>query len=51
MLHAVGTVTEPTVTLLIGCIQNMQIIHSQNQRQAEKAGVMATRKWRLHAFW
>jgi hypothetical protein len=44
MLHAVGTVTELTATLLIGCIQNMQIIHSQNQRQAEKAGVMATRR-------
>jgi hypothetical protein len=44
VLHAVGTVTEPIVLILIGGIQDMQNIHSQNQRQAEKAGVMATRR-------
>jgi hypothetical protein len=43
MLHAVGTVTEPTATLLIGCIQNMQIIHSQNQRQAPFDGLTPLR--------
>jgi hypothetical protein len=32
-------------------IRSMQSIHSLNQRQAEEAGVMATRRWRLHAFW
>jgi hypothetical protein len=50
-LHAVGTVMEPTVTLLIGGIRSMQNIHSRNQRQAVEAGAMATRRWRLHAFW
>jgi hypothetical protein len=44
MLHVIGTVTKLTVILLIGCIQNMQIIHSQNQRQAIEVGVMATRR-------
>jgi hypothetical protein len=29
----------------------MQNIHSQNQRQVVEAGVMATRRWKLHAFW
>jgi hypothetical protein len=29
----------------------MQNIHSLNQRQAVEAGVMATRRWKLHAFW
>jgi hypothetical protein len=50
-LHAIGTVTEPIVTLLIDGIRSMQNIHSLNQRQAVEAGVMATRRWRLHAFW
>jgi hypothetical protein len=43
-LHAIGTVTEPIVTILIDGIRSMQNIHSLNQRQAEKAGVMATRR-------
>jgi hypothetical protein len=43
-LHAVGTVTEPTVTLLFDGIRSMQNIHSLNQRQAVEAGVMATRR-------
>ena len=50
-LHAIRTVTEPTVTLLFDGIRSMQNIHSLNQRQAVEAGVMATRRWRLHAFW
>jgi hypothetical protein len=50
-LHAIGTVTELIITLLIEGIRNMQNIHSLNQRQAIEAGVMATRRWRLHAFW
>jgi hypothetical protein len=29
----------------------MQNIHSLNQRQAVEIGVMATRRWKLHAFW
>jgi hypothetical protein len=51
VLQAVGTVMEPIVTLLIGGIRSMQNIHSRNQRQAAEASVMATRRWRLHAFW
>jgi hypothetical protein len=43
-LHAIGTVTEPIVTILIDGIRSMQNIHSLNQRQAEEAGVMATRR-------
>jgi hypothetical protein len=43
-LHAVGTVTEPTVTLLFDGIRSMQNIHSLDQRQAIEAGVMATRR-------
>jgi hypothetical protein len=43
-LHAIGTVTEPIVTLLIDSIRSMQNIHSLNQRQAVKAGVMVTRR-------
>jgi hypothetical protein len=43
-LHAIRTVTEPIVTLLIDGIRSMQNIHSLNQRQAVKAGVMATRR-------
>jgi hypothetical protein len=43
-LHAIGTVTEPIVTILIDGIRSMQSIHSLNQRQAEEAGVMATRR-------
>jgi hypothetical protein len=43
-LHAVGTVTGPTVTLLFVGIRSMQNIHSLNQRQAIEAGVMATRR-------
>jgi hypothetical protein len=43
-LHAVKTVIELTVILLIGDIRSMQNIHSRNQRQAEKAGVIITRK-------
>jgi hypothetical protein len=43
-LHAIGTVTELIVTLLIDGIRSMQNIHSLNQRQAVEAGVMATRR-------
>jgi hypothetical protein len=43
-LHAIGTVTEPIVILLIDGIRSMQNIHSLNQRQAVEAGVMATRR-------
>jgi CO dehydrogenase/acetyl-CoA synthase beta subunit len=43
-LHAIRTVTEPIVTLLIDGIRSMQNIHSLNQRQAVKTGVMATRR-------
>ena len=50
-LHAVGTVTEPTVTLLFDGIRSMQNIHSRNQGQAVEASAMATRRWRLHAIW
>jgi hypothetical protein len=50
-LHAVETVTGPTITLLFVGIRSMQNIHSLNQRQAVKIGVMITRRWRLHAFW
>jgi hypothetical protein len=35
---------EPIVTLLVDGIRSMQNIHSQNQRQAVEAGVMATRR-------
>jgi hypothetical protein len=34
VLHAVGTVTELIVLILIGGIQDMQNIHSRNRRQA-----------------
>jgi hypothetical protein len=50
-LHAIGTVTEPIVILLIEGIRSMQNIYSLNQRQAVEAGVIITRRWRLHAFW
>jgi hypothetical protein len=43
-LHAIGTVTELIVTLLIDGIRSMQNIHSQNQRQAVETGVMVTRR-------
>jgi hypothetical protein len=43
-LHAVRTVTEPTVILLFDGIRSMQNIHSQNQRQAVEAGVIVTRR-------
>ena len=43
-LHAVRTVTEPTVTLLFDGIRSMQNIHSLNQRQAVIAGVIVTRR-------
>jgi hypothetical protein len=43
-LHAIGTVTEPIVILLIDGIRSMQNIHSLNQKQAVKAGVMVTRR-------
>jgi hypothetical protein len=43
-LHAIETVTEPIVTLLIDSIRNIQNIHSLNQRQAVKTGVIATRR-------
>jgi hypothetical protein len=36
--------TEPMATILIDGIRSMQSIHSLNQRQAEEAGVMATRR-------
>jgi hypothetical protein len=43
-LHAVRTVTEPTVILLFDGIRSMQNIHSLNQRQAVEAGVIVTRR-------
>jgi hypothetical protein len=43
-LHAVRTVTEPTVILLFDGIRSMQNIHSLNQRQAVIAGVIVTRR-------
>jgi hypothetical protein len=43
-LHAIRTVTEPIVILLIDGIRSMQNIHSLNQRQAVEAGVMVTRR-------
>jgi hypothetical protein len=43
-LHAIGTVTEPIIILLIDVIRSMQNIHSQNQWQAVEAGVMVTRR-------
>jgi hypothetical protein len=43
-LHAIGIVTELIVTILIDGIRSMQNIHSLNQRQAEKVGVIVTRR-------
>jgi hypothetical protein len=43
-LHAIGTVTESIITLLIDSIRSMQNIHSLNQRQAIEIGVIATRR-------
>jgi hypothetical protein len=43
-LHAIGTVTELIITLLIDGIRSMQNIHSQNQRQAVEIGVIVTRR-------
>jgi hypothetical protein len=43
-LHAIETVTEPIIILLIDGIRSMQNIHSLNQRQAVEIGVIVTRR-------